>query len=872
MTPLPAGTLFTETQSGLDVTWTTYNITVTINGTNFPVSFNAGDTRAVVIEKVPVGASLSASATIGVPENLGYPGNAFSAATTSPITIQSGSNTITMWAQYPLECQMSSDAAGAGAAITGTAPSCYTNASSTPLPAASASYEDSSTTPATTMRFTGWSFTDGGVPGITSTSIPANVYKGKLSLYATYSECSLTITGATPPGSGGDPILLPDDTLSLTAVAEGFPAGSAVTYSWRIVPPATGTAPATVSGSGASAVVHPVAGAAGSATVEVTASTGTLSATAQLNIDVKVCLPGFTVTISPPAGYVAAKSDETDPSNPSFALTDAAGAFSFTPVPEPGKSFPAGTTFSWDISVFSGASYGVPTPNTAVNEDASLNFESAHIPLGYTPTNAASITVSCTAHNPHALIDRSESAHASAFMLYTIPDFTISVSLDTAGYNAGNSDLTGTDPLYALVNMGKDFTLTATPGSGSFPAGTEFEWTVCGTTLTGSTQKGRVITISPTAMGLTDTQGLTNSVSAAKNSPTGISISCTAKHADAVADVDGTDRTVNVYRLTIPAYKITVTPPDALETDPNAPAGSPVYLITNLDLTSTSKQFTLTVEPEDSSDSFPTGTEFSWKFASADWTTASSADDSKNVTIGTMCNLTGAGASAPADATEYTIQCKAILTGAATPTVHPATETVKLKKKPPIGSKAAPDAVGDIVFNDGSAEAFVSGNATVLTAEQKAAVIAVIFKTGTKKIGLGLYGTSKKWGGSGSVATSTNGKKNTDLIKALDNYSETTYPAFYFCTSYGTAYSVPGDWYLPSYSELSSLYSNRTTVVNALRAAGSNRNLFSAGAYWSSGQSTYSSSEAYALGANGGSRMSENKNLSYSVVAVCAFD
>ena len=435
------------------------------------MSFNAGDTRAVVIEKVPVGASLSASATIGVPENLGYPGNAFSAATTSPITIQSGSNTITMWAQYPLECQMSSDAAGAGAAITGTAPSYYTNASSTPLPAASASYEDSSTTPATTMRFTGWSFTDGGVPGITSTSIPANVYKGKLSLYATYGECSLTITGATPPGSGGDPILLPDDTLSLTAVAEGFPAGSAVTYSWRIVPPATGTAPATVSGSGASAVVHPVAGAAGSATVEVTASNGTLSATAQLNIEVKVCLPGFTVTISPPASYVAAKSDETDPSNPSFALTDAAGAFSFTPVPEPGKSFPAGTTFSWDISVFSGASYGAPTPNTAVNEDASMNFESAHIPLGYTPTNAASISVSCTAHNPHALIDRSESAHASAFMLYTIPDFTISVSLDTAGYNAGNSDLTGTDPLYALVNMGKDFTLTATPGSGSFPAG-----------------------------------------------------------------------------------------------------------------------------------------------------------------------------------------------------------------------------------------------------------------------------------------------------------------------------------------------------------------------------------------------------------------
>jgi len=631
------------------------------------VSFNAGDTRAVVIEKVPVGASLSASATIGVPENLGYPGNAFSAATTSPITIQSGSNTITMWAQYPLECQMSGDAAGAGAAITGTAPPCYTNASSTPLPAASASYEDSSTTPATTMRFTGWSFTDGGVPGITSTSIPANVYKGKLSLYATYGECSLTITGATPPGSGGDPILLPDDTLSLTAVAEGFPAGSAVTYSWRIVPPATGTAPATVSGSGASAVVHPVAGAAGSATVEVTASNGTLSATAQLNIEVKVRMPGFTVTISPPASYVAAKSDETDPSNPSFALTDAAGAFSFTPVPEPGKSFPAGTTFSWDISVFSGASYGAPTPNTAVNEDASLNFESAHIPLGYTPTNAASITVSCTAHNPHALIDRSTSAHASAFMLYTLPDFTISVSLDTAGYNAGNSDLTGTDPLYALVNMGNDFTLTAVPAAPatSFPAGTEFEWTVLGTTLTGSTHKGRVITISPTAMGLTDTQGLTNSVSAAKNSPTGISISCTAKHADAVADVDGTDRTVNVYRLTIPAYKITVTPPTGIETETSGT--DTIYLVGDSELTT--KLFNLEVEPVNSSDSIPDGTQFTWSFDSTASTT-----NPRDVEIGTMCGITAA----PATATPYTITCTASLTGAVAPTT-PAEVTVKVR-------------------------------------------------------------------------------------------------------------------------------------------------------------------------------------------------
>ena len=103
------------------------------------------------------------------------------------------------------------------------------------------------------------------------------------------------------------------------------------------------------------------------------------------------------------------------------------------------------------------------------------------------------MAVTCRAKNPHAAnkpASNSDTTLASAFLLYTLPAFTISVSLDTAGYNAANSDLTGTDPLYALVDMGKDFILTATPGSGSFPDDTEFEWTVRGTTLTGASSPG----------------------------------------------------------------------------------------------------------------------------------------------------------------------------------------------------------------------------------------------------------------------------------------------------------------------------------------------------------------------------------------------
>ena len=322
-----------------------------------------------------------------------------------------------------------------------------------------------------------------------------------------------------------------------------------------------------------------------------------------------------------------------------------------------------------------------------------------------------------------------------------------------------------------------------------------------------------------------------------------ITITCTASNNDAVvSSVDATDAVIKIFRLTIPAYKITLTPPTGLATDPDAPAGSTVYLVTNGDLTSTSKQFTLTVEPEDAADSFPTGTEFSWKFGTADWTTASGDDDSKNVTIGTMCNLTGAGASVPEDTTGYTISCRAILTGAATPAVHPATATVKLKKKPPIGSKDAPDAVGDIVFTDGSAmpySEFAVLDATTQNVKKDAA-IALIFDA-ANMLGVGLkHGSGLLWctssarglyritaiecskrliSGVYNFSGDTDGSDNleqiaADLGSSNDTTDATIYPAFYFAKNYkdtaanlaGTAYET--GWYLPSLAELYRIYAN----------------------------------------------------------------
>jgi len=331
VTPLPAGTLYTETQSELDVSWVTYSVIVTINGTDFPVNFTAGDTQAAVIEKVPVGASLSANATIGVSAaggaSLGY--SSLVAATASPISIQPGENSITMWVQYPLECTVSSDAAGYGAAITGSAPTKYSNASPTALPAATETYTDSD---GTTMYFAGWALNDGDDPVISS-SIPTGTYKGKLTLWAAYSSCTVSINPGDSWGAN-TPIIAEGDHLALTAVPAGFP--STPTYTWSIESPSS-DAPVTVSSSG---VVSPVAGKSGNATVKVTATCGALTATATQNVTVAAlslnCNSTEVLTLDSAdkvitasiAGYTGSDLDYTwtipaspDPDNPVIALT-----------------------------------------------------------------------------------------------------------------------------------------------------------------------------------------------------------------------------------------------------------------------------------------------------------------------------------------------------------------------------------------------------------------------------------------------------------------------------------------------------------------------------------------------------------------------
>ena len=164
-----------------------------------------------------------------------------------------------------------------------------------------------------------------------------------------------------------------------------------------------------------------------------------------------------------------------------------------------------------------------------------------------------------------------------------------------------------------------------------------------------------------------------------------------------------------------------------------------------------------------------------------------------------------------------------------------------------IGSKAPREAkaVGDIVFSDGSASAYNES----FTDEQKAAAVAVIFDA-ENSLGVGLETASsiesrKEWCKESAdaynkttYATSTSdGKANTAEIAGLPDYSETNYPAFYFCTSYSVTGFTSG-WYLPSKYELGKLYDHRNVRLEYAFTALGKTNPFTSGYWWSSSQYT----------------------------------
>ncbi len=204
--------------------------------------------------------------------------------------------------------------------------------------------------------------------------------------------------------------------------------------------------------------------------------------------------------------------------------------------------------------------------------------------------------------------------------------------------------------------------------------------------------------------------------------------------------------------------------------------------------------------------------------------------------------------------------------------------------------KSAPDAVGDIVFNTGTALAYTDG--MYLSQWEKDNAVAVIFyigeecnnegETGSRKLGVGINTTQNNqyvWASTmpsditnifnntlctpminGTAAGSNendltkeglyftgknNASTNWEYICSQDTEGtsstnvQTNYPAFNWVNNYGTTYAASlGDnyktgWYLPSITEEFMLFKVKTSVDNILQALGVSK-ITSPYNYWTS--------------------------------------
>ena len=162
-----------------------------------------------------------------------------------------------------------------------------------------------------------------------------------------------------------------------------------------------------------------------------------------------------------------------------------------------------------------------------------------------------------------------------------------------------------------------------------------------------------------------------------------------------------------------------------------------------------------------------------------------------------------------------------------------------------IGSKLTPDAVGDIVFTDGTAVAYSSD--LTLTQGQMNSVVAVIFDAENKKgVALGQSSDKTRWCANNTLdgyeyvsgaCDENNGLVNTNAIYELSDFEMNSgnYPPF----EYAKSYTAGGytDWYIPAIYELEAIYSKKDILNAALDKIGGTKFIDEGTTYyWSSSQ------------------------------------
>lgn len=164
-------------------------------------------------------------------------------------------------------------------------------------------------------------------------------------------------------------------------------------------------------------------------------------------------------------------------------------------------------------------------------------------------------------------------------------------------------------------------------------------------------------------------------------------------------------------------------------------------------------------------------------------------------------------------------------------------------------------AVGDFILNDG----------TVLSKDktpESGKVVAILVRAaadGKPALGVGLVHdkTGRIWCENGAAGMASidsllgdstsgymDGSDGWEKLKSVCSDAQGTpgnYPAWNFCLSYATTYSLTGDlakgWYLPTMAELYTIYKNKRTIDASLAKAGGNQ--FGTDSYWSCCQYDY---------------------------------
>lgn len=202
-------------------------------------------------------------------------------------------------------------------------------------------------------------------------------------------------------------------------------------------------------------------------------------------------------------------------------------------------------------------------------------------------------------------------------------------------------------------------------------------------------------------------------------------------------------------------------------------------------------------------------------------------------------------------------------------------------------------AVGNIVLSDGT---ILPNTISSLTDAQKSAAMAVIFKSKTSSsaalaMGINRESTTYAWttksdcnpgtGIAGTIASGDmDGSDNWDYIKG----KVAEYPAFGVCVNYGTKYKLTSyetGWYLPTASELFSLYIEKSKVNEILKKIGSKvieekiywtsnnnyRKVSSYDSYWQQNRNYYYY-EADTINFSDGTESNKSNTSKYNVIAI----